>query len=145
MFLGENWWGTLILSQFSNFRQDFVDFTVFSKYLTNSGGKPKKNCQNCLKMDSRKLSSPSPKSKVQSPKTQNQAQSSPKSKSKSNWDWGWHYNHMGHHHPPPNFERVWEGVKSSDVCPKYLLGFRRWSMSQDKVYDWMDSVIKDLS
>ena len=43
LFLGENWGGTLILSQFSNFRQDFVDFADFSKYLTNSGGKLKKN------------------------------------------------------------------------------------------------------
>ena len=43
LFLGENWGGTLILSQFFNFRQDLVDFADFSKYLTNSGGKPKKN------------------------------------------------------------------------------------------------------
>ena len=27
----------------SNFREDFVDFADFFKYLTNSGGKPKKN------------------------------------------------------------------------------------------------------
>ena len=33
LFVGENWGGTLILSQFSNFRQNFVDFT---EYLTNS-------------------------------------------------------------------------------------------------------------
>ena len=42
LFLGENWGGTLILSQFSNFSQDFVGFADFLKYLTNSGGKPKK-------------------------------------------------------------------------------------------------------
>ena len=43
LFLGENWGGTLILSQISNFSHDFVDFADFSKYLTNSGGRRKKN------------------------------------------------------------------------------------------------------